>query len=70
MARASAGGAAVEHFHRRPSGQPPGNAEAHHAGADNGDARFGGTRFLGDLLADILGEVWKVVRQARLPSLE
>ena len=39
MARARAGLAAVEHRNLGAAGEPPGNAEPDHAGADNGDAR-------------------------------
>ena len=57
VARARSGRAAVEYLHHGAAGEPPGNAKPDHAGADDRDAR-------------LLREMWQVVRQTRLPSLE
>jgi hypothetical protein len=57
MACASAGPAAIEYRDRRSAGKSPGDANPNNAGADDRNAR---------LTADIR----KVLRQARLPSLE
>jgi N-acetylglucosamine kinase len=53
---ARAGLAAVEHRHRRPAGEPPGDAQADHAGANDGDTR-------------LFADMGKLSRQRRLPSL-
>src|SRR6266550_44282 len=46
MARARPGGALVEHLDPRPAGRkPPGNAEADHAGADDGDVALAADRY-------------------------
>jgi hypothetical protein len=57
VARARSRFAAIEHRNRRPAAEPPGDAQANDAGADDGDAR---------LFADMR----ELSRQMRLPSLE
>jgi hypothetical protein len=56
MARTRARLAAVEHRHRRPADKPPGDAQADHASADDGDVR-------------LFADMGKLLRQRRLPSL-
>jgi hypothetical protein len=53
----SAGLAAIEHGDRRAAGKPPGDAKPNNAGADDRNARP-------------IVDIRKVLRQARLPSLE
>ena len=49
--------AAIEHRDRRPAGEPPGDPQPNHAGADDGDPR-------------LFADMGKLLRQRRLPSLE
>jgi hypothetical protein len=57
VACARAGLAAVEHRDGCPAGEPPGDAQADYASADNGDVR-------------LFADMGKFLRQRRLPSLE
>ena len=56
MACARTGLAAVEHRDRCTAGEPPGDTQADHAGADDSDAR-------------LFADMGKLLRQRRLPSL-
>jgi hypothetical protein len=57
MACARSGLAAIEHRDRCAAGEPPGDAQADNASADDGDTRF-------------FADMGKLGRQRRLPSLE
>jgi hypothetical protein len=57
MARARPGLTAVEHRNRCPAGEPPGDAQADHASANDGDVR-------------LFADMGRFLRQRRLPSLE
>jgi hypothetical protein len=56
MARARTGLAAIEHRNRCPAGEPPGDTQPDHAGADDGDPR-------------LFADMGRFSRQKRLPSL-
>jgi hypothetical protein len=56
MARAPASLATIGHRDRCAAGEPPGDAQADHAGADDDDVR-------------LIADMGKLLRQKRLPSL-